>query len=58
MDGIFDRNRFLEKQFQCLPCATVHFSKKFAIIEEIFPEDFWDAENEMTMWNSFEDFRK
>jgi hypothetical protein len=20
-------------------------------------EDFWDAENEMTMWNSLEDFR-
>ena len=46
----------LEKQFQGVPPTATQVGEEFSVIEEIPPQDFWYAEDKMTMWNGLEDF--
>ena len=55
-DGILLRDNGLEKDFQRVPCTSAQFGEESSIIEEIFPEDFWYAEDEMTVRYGLEDF--
>ena len=43
-------NNGLEKHFQGVPCTSAQFGEESSIIEEVSPEGFWRAKNEMTVW--------
>ena len=55
-DGILLRDKGLEKHFQRVPCASAQLGEESSVIEEISPEDFGYAENEMTVRYGLEHF--
>ena len=44
----------LEKRFQRFPCTSAQFGEESSIIEEVSPEDFGYAEDEVPMGNDLE----
>ena len=55
-DCILLRDNGLEKHFQRGPCTSAQFGEESSVIEEIPPQDFGYAEDEMSVRNGLEDF--
>ena len=49
------RNGFLKKLFQRFPSTTTKIGEQLSVIEEIPPQDFGYAENEMALGYGLED---
>jgi len=56
-DGIFLRNRFLDKYLQGFPGTLAQISKKFSIIQKVAAQDLRNTEDEMPVGNLFENIR-
>jgi len=55
-NGPLFRYGFPEKFFQGFPTATAEIGEQLSVIEKIAAQDFWYAEDEMSVRNGLEDF--
>jgi hypothetical protein len=44
-----------ERHLQGIPCTAAQFGEDFSIIEEVAPENLWDAEGEVAVGDGLED---